>query len=149
MQRIGYGFLAIALTVSTMLPAFADEAADIAAIKSRTAALGEAFVKQDADTIRAMMTPDHVAVAFIYKGPQTLEEEIASLPDLKMEIYDAIPLTVSLLGPDAALVTGEQSYRGTFQGNPLPERVFLSEVWVRVDGKWLQKFYQETVMELE
>ena len=149
MQRIGYGFLAIALTVSTMLPAFADEAADIAAIKSRTAALGEAFVKQDADTIRAMMTPDHVAVAFIYKGPQTLEEEIASLPDLKMEIYDAIPTTVFLLGPDAALVTGEQSYRGTFQGNPLPERVFLSEVWVRVDGKWLQKFYQETVMELE
>ena len=139
----------MALTVTTMLPALADEAADIAAIKSSTEALGQAFVSQDAETIRAMMTPDHVAVAFIYKGPQTLEEEIASLPDLKMEIYDAIPLTVSLLGPDAALVTGEQSYRGTFQGNPLPERVFLSEVWVRVDGKWLQKFYQETVMELE
>ena len=66
-----------------------------------------------------------------------------------MEIYDAIPPTVSLLGPDAALVTGEQTYRGTFQGNPLPQRVFLSEVWVRVDGQWLQKFYQETIMEEE
>ncbi len=139
----------MALTVTTMLPAFADEATDIAAIKAGVTALGEAFVKRDADSIRAMMTPDHLAVAFVYKGPLTVDEEIASLPDLKMEIYDAIPPTVSLLGPDAALVTGEQSYRGTFQGNPLPERVFMSEVWVRVDGKWMQKFYQETVMELE
>ena len=31
----------------------------------------------------------------------------------------------------------------------LPERVFASEVWVRVDGKWLQKFYQETIIEEE
>ena len=54
-----------------------------------------------------------------------------------------------MLGPDAALVTTEQSYRGTYKGNPLPGRVFVSEVWVRVDGKWLQKFYQETIMEEE
>jgi len=149
MRGIGTGLLAVVIAAGTMMPAFADEAADVAAIKSRTAALGQAFVSRDAATIRAMMTPDHRAVAFIYKGPQTVDEEVASLPQLKMEIYDAIPPTVALLGPDAALVTYEQSYRGTFNGNPLPGRVFVGEVWVRIDGKWLQKFYQETVMELE
>jgi hypothetical protein len=149
MRFLRSGFLAAALAVAAIVPAFADEAADLAAINAGMAALDDAFDTGDADKIRAMMTPDHRAVVFVYKGPQTMDEQIASLPDLDMEIYDAIPPTVTLLGPDAALVTSEQSYRGTFQGNPLPGRVFASEVWVRVDGKWLQKFYQETVMEEE
>ncbi len=138
----------IVFAVSAPL-AVADEAQDIAAIGAAKSMLDAAFAGQDAAALKAMMTPDHVAVAFSYKGPQTLDEEIASLPALKIETYDSTEPRIKMLGSDAALVTQENSYRGTFKGNPLPQRVFSSEVWVRSDGKWLQKFYQETVIELE
>jgi hypothetical protein len=137
----------IALAVTA--PAAADEAADIAAIEAQRAALGQAYLAGNADAIRSLVTPDQRSVTFVYDGPQSVTDQIASLGDLKVEVYDAIPPTVDMLGADAALVTYEQSYRGTFKGNPLPGRVFVGEVWVRVDGTWLEKFYQETVMELE
>jgi uncharacterized protein (TIGR02246 family) len=148
MRLIRTGLLAAALALAA-LPAFADEAADIAAIEAQRAALGQAYEDGDADAIRGLMTPDQRSVTFVYDGPQTVDEQIATLKDLKVEVYDAIPPKVEMLGPDAALVTTEQSYRGTYKGNPLPGRVFVGEVWVRADGKWLQKFYQETIIEVE
>ena len=149
MNAIRTGLLAAVLAIAATAPAPADEAADIAAIEAQRTALGQAYETGDADAIRGLMTPDQRSVTFVYDGPQTVDEQVATLKDLKVEVYDAIPPTVEMLGPDAALVTTEQSYRGTYKGNPLPGRVFVSEVWVRVDGKWLQKFYQETIMEEE
>jgi hypothetical protein len=141
--------LAAVLLVAAACPAFADDAADIAAIEAQRAALGKAYEDGDADAVRAMLTPDQRSVAFVYDGPVTVDEQIATLKDLDVEVYDALAPKVDLLGPGSALVTTEQSYRGTFKGNPLPGRVFIGEVWVKVDGKWLQKFYQETVIEVE
>jgi uncharacterized protein (TIGR02246 family) len=149
MNAIRTGLLAAALAIAATLPAPADEAADLAAIEAQRTALGQAYETGDADAIRGLMTPDQRSVTFVYDGPQTVDEQVATLKDFKVEVYDAIPPTVDMLGPDAALVTTEQSYRGTYKGNPLPGRVFVGEVWVRVDGKWLQKFYQETIMEEE
>ena len=149
MRFLRLGLIAMAFAVASVAPVTADEAGDITAIKAGMAALDDAFDSGDGNAIRALMTPDHLAVVFAYKGPQTVDEQIASLKDLKIETYDEIPPTIATLGPDAALATHELSYRGTFEGNPLPERVFASEVWVRVDGKWLQKFYQETIIEEE
>ena len=149
MNAILIGLLAGVLAIAATASAPADEAADIAAIEAQRTALGQAYETGNAEAIRGLMTPDQRSVTFVYDGPQTVDEQVATLKDLKVEVYDAIPATVDMLGPDAALVTAEQSYRGTYKGNPLPGRVFLSEVWVRVDGKWLQKFYQETIMEEE
>jgi hypothetical protein len=149
MRMLRRGLLATVLTIAVMTPALADEAADIAAIKAGMAALGEAYEAGNAEGVRALMTLDQRSVTFVYDGPQTVEEQLAALKDLKVEVYDAIPPTFAILGPDAALATYEQSYRGTYKGNPLPQRVFIGEIWVRVEGKWLQKFYQETIMEEE
>jgi uncharacterized protein (TIGR02246 family) len=148
MNAIRTGLLAAALAIAAC-PAFADDAADIAAIEAQRTALGQAYEDGNGEAIRGLMTPDQRSVTFVYDGPQTVDEQVATLKDLKVEVYDAIPPTVDMLGPDAALITTEQSYRGSYKGNPLPGRVFVSEVWVRVDGKWLQKFYQETIMEEE
>jgi hypothetical protein len=149
MKAIRTGLLAAALAIAATAAAPADEAADIAAVEAQRTALGQAYENGDADAIRGLMTPDQRSVTFVYEGPQTVDEQVATLKDLKVEVYDAIPPTVDLLGPDAALVTYEQSYRGTYNGNPLPGRVFIGEVWVKIDGKWLQKLYQETIIEEE
>jgi len=149
MRTIRTGLLAVTLAIGATVPALADEAADIAAIEVQRTALGQAYESGDAEALRGLMTPDQRSVTFAYDGPQTVDEQVTTLKDLDVEVYDAIPPTVEMLGPDAALVTYEQSYRGTYKGNPLPGRVYIGEVWVRVDGKWLQKFYQETVIEVE
>ena len=142
-------FLTILLVLGAATPVAAGEAADIAAIEAQREALGKAYEDGDAAAARALMTPDQRSVTFVYDGPQTVAEQLASLKDLAVEVYDAIPPTFEMLGADAALVTYEQSYRGTFKGDPLPERVFVGEIWVRHGGTWLQKFYQETVIEVE
>ena len=95
------------------------------------------------------MTPDQRSVTFAYDGARTVDQQLASLKSLDIEVYDAIPPTYEMLGTDAALVTYQQSYRGTFEGNPLPGRVFVGEIWVQKGNTWLQKYYQETVIEVE
>jgi uncharacterized protein (TIGR02246 family) len=140
-------FVAAVATATTA--ARADDAAEIAAIEAQRTALGRAYADGDAAALRALMTPDQRSVAFVYDGAQTVDEQVAALKDLDVEVYDAIPPTVEFLGPAAALVTYEQSYRGTYKGNPLPGRVFVGEVWVKPDGAWLQKYYQETIIEEE
>lgn len=142
-------FLTILLVLGAATPVLAGEAADIAAIEAQREALGKAYEDGDAAAARALMTPDQRSVTFVYDGPQTVAQQVASLEDLTVEVYDAIPPTFEMLGAEAALVTYEQSYRGTFKGDPLPERVFVGEIWVRHGGTWLQKFYQETVIEVE
>jgi hypothetical protein len=149
MRRFRTTFLATLLVLGAATPTFADEAADITAIEAQREALGKAYQDRDAAAARALMTPDQRSVTFVYDGAQTVDQQLASLKDLTVEVYDAIPPTFEMLGADAALVTYEQSYRGTFEGNPLPERVFIGEIWVRDGGTWLQKFYQETVIEVE
>ena len=127
-------------------PAAADEASEVAALKAAMRGLDEAFHNQDGAMIRSMMTPDHRAVTFYYAGPQTVDEQIASLSDLKVEYYDFTEPEIALLGAGAALATYEHSYRGTFMGNPVPDRVFVSAIWVASDGTWRERFYQETVI---
>jgi hypothetical protein len=149
MRRFPTALLTTLLVLGAATPTLADEAADIAAIEAQREALGKAYQDRDAAAARALMTPDQRSVTFVYDGAQTVDQQLASLGDLTVEVYDAIPPTFEMLGADAAIVTYEQSYRGTFRGNPLPDRVFIGEIWVRDGGAWLQKFYQETVIEVE
>jgi Domain of unknown function (DUF4440) len=123
--------------------AAADDLGDIQAARAK---LDRAFEQQNADAIRGMMTPDHIAATSTYGGAITTAEQIASLPDLKVTFTDVTPPKIDVFGSVAALVTYEESLNGTFRGKPLPGRVFVSEIWVKLDGGWLEKTYQETVI---
>jgi hypothetical protein len=61
----------------------AGEAETVAAINAAAAARDNAFERQSADEIKHMMTADHIAVTPYYDAPQTVAEQIASLPELK------------------------------------------------------------------
>ena len=149
MRRLASLIVGAGIVLGAPVAALADSAADLAAIEARREALGKAYADQDGPAVRALLTADQRSVVFAYDGPLSVDEQLATLKDLDVEVYDAIPPAIDLLGPDAALVTYEQSYRGTYKGNPLPGRVYVGEVWVRSGGGWLQKFYQETVIEVE
>lgn len=122
----------------------ADETATKDQIKALVVEINKAFAKRDVATIKRLARADHIAVAAYRGKPVGLEEQLKSQSELKRQPSDFSPINVTMLGDSAALVTFENSLKGTWKGKPLPARVFVSEIWIHQDGKWRQRFYQET-----
>lgn len=102
------------------------------------------FEAQNVNAAKALMTPDHLSVTPYYGTPQSVDEVLASLPDLKYEQTDESELKVVLLGDDAAMRTLTAKVDGTFKGEPFSYKVFITAILVRQNGKWLERFYQVT-----
>ena len=138
-------FLAVYFcTILIVSNTHAEDAQLVEELKAARLALDDAFQNNDVTTIRNMVTPDHVGVTTYYEGSYSADKEIATLSKLKVKYFDFSETKVDLLGADAALVTFQNSQSGTFDGKPLPSRIFVVEIWIRKSGKWLQKHYQET-----
>ena len=124
----------------------ADDAATIAAINASSNALDAAFTKKDVATIKALMTPDHITVTPYYDGPQTVRDQLDSLGTYDWSQTIVGDVDVALLGPEVAMRTFTADLKGTFQGKALPPRVFNTEILVKRDGKWVERFYQVTTL---
>ncbi len=125
----------------------ADDADTIAAINASSNALDEAFTKKDVATIKALMTPDHITVTPYYDGPQTVQNQIDSLGEFDWSQTIVDGPNVALVSPDVALRTFTADLKGTFKGKTLPARVFATELLVKRDDKWVERFYQVTTLE--
>ncbi|MGV1014166.1 MAG: nuclear transport factor 2 family protein [Methyloceanibacter sp.] len=139
--------LVILIAGAALFEAKADDADTIAAVNASSNALDEAFTKKDVDTIKALMTPDHLTVTPYYDGPQTVQDQLDSLGEYDWSQTIVGEPNVSLLGPDVALRTFTADLKGTFKGKPLPARVFATELLVKRDGKWVERLYQVTTLE--
>lgn len=124
----------------------AGDADTIAAVNASSNALDKAFGERDIATIKALMTPDHVTVTPYYDGPQSVDDQIASLPELDYGQTIVGEPSVALLGPDVALRTFIADLKGSFKGKPLPARAFVNETLVKRDGKWIERFFQVTTL---
>ena len=134
------------LVTAGLSPARAGEAETIDAIVKAAAALDQAFERQDTKAVKDLMTPDHVAVTPYYDGPQTVADQVGSLPKLKYEqTIDGKP-TVAVLCSDAAARTFKAELNGSFEGKPIASEVYVSEIWVKRDGAWAEKLYQVTAL---
>ncbi len=137
-----FAALCLALVVS---PAWsADETAARAEIRAAIDGLIAAFEAGDADRIRSLMTPDHVAVSPNYARAYSVDDQIGSLGDLDYRVVKIGALAIDLIDADVALVSQELTVEGSFRGSPLPEEIYVTQVWVRRDDRWLQRLYQET-----
>ncbi len=146
MRYLVTALLLVALTLGVSIPARADDGATIEAIDNAAAELDEAFVKQDAEAIKSLTTPDHVAVTPYYGEPTPVAAQIASLPELKYEQTNLTEPTVKLLGSDVAMRTFTAKLDGSFKGESLSARVFVTQIMQKLDGKWREKFYQVTAL---
>jgi ketosteroid isomerase-like protein len=134
---------------SCLVPGAAARADDatVKEVEKAITALNEAFQKRDADAVKRLVTDDHVAVTPYYGGPATAAEMVATLGDLKIAEYAAARMKVTPLTRDAALVTYEVTWKGTYKGKELPRKCYASAVWVKRDGNWKEAFYQETALD--
>lgn len=140
--------VSLLLVIFTSVVAHAADTGREAVVAAKTR-LDQAFQDRDRSTIEAMMTPDHVAVTTYYGGPYAIAQQLETLDQLDADFFDFSEPEVTFLGDGSAWVSFENSYRGSYAGKPLPARVFVSELWVKQDGTWLQKLYQETVIDPE
>lgn len=146
MRRIA-AIVSLMILVASGLPsAQAGEAETIEGINKAAAALDQAFERQDKDAVKRLMTPDHVAVTPYYDGPQTVADQLGSLAELKYEQKFVGKPAITVLGADAAMRTFKAELKGSFEGKPIASKVFVSEVWVKADGAWVEKFYQVTAL---
>ncbi len=123
-----------------------DNVAVMEAIDDIVGTLDEAFENRDAKTIKALMTADHVAVLPYRATPQSVEELITTLPDLKIKQTDLGEPSVVFLGPESAMRTLTAKLEGEFKGKLLDSKVFATSILVKQDGKWRESFYQVTTL---
>lgn len=124
----------------------AEDAQTIAAVNASSDALDAAFAARDVERIRALMTPDHISVTPYYDGPQTVDDQIASLAELDYGATIIGEPSVVLLSPDVALRTFSVQMNGSFKGEPLPAHAFVNETLVKRDGRWIEAFFQITTL---
>jgi Domain of unknown function (DUF4440) len=146
MRYLATAIIFVAFNLGVSVPASADDVAAIEAVDNAAGALDEAFVKQDAEAIKLLTTPDHVAVTPYYGEPTPVAAQIASLPELKYEQTNLTEPTVKLLGQDFAMRSFEAKLDGTFKGESLSAHVFVAQIMEKLDGKWREKFYQVTAL---
>jgi uncharacterized protein (TIGR02246 family) len=121
----------------------ADTAEDV---ERSVRALLKAFNKGDVDTVKGLMTEDHVAI-LSYARFANRADQLKALADWKISEYKTGALKVKALTGDVALVSFRATIQGTYKGKEVPSPVQVAEVWVRRDGKWRQASYQETPLD--
>jgi ketosteroid isomerase-like protein len=109
-------------------------------------AVQTAFNKGDADAVRQLLIEDHVTL-LSYAQFSNAADQLKVLSDWKFSEYKIDGLKVKPLTGDVAQVTYRVTIKGTYAGKMVPSPVYVGEVWVKRDGKWLQASYQETPLE--
>jgi ketosteroid isomerase-like protein len=105
-----------------------------------------AFNKGDVDTLKRLMTEDHVTILSYARFSNTVDQ-LKVLSDWRFSEYEIDGLVVKGLAKDVALVSYQARIKGTYQGREVPSPVQTVEVWVKRDGKWLQATFQETTLD--
>lgn len=140
--------MAVVLCLASGMPnAHADDDATLSAVIAAFNAIDAAFGRKDTEALESMMTADHLAIAPYYDGPKDVAGTLDTLDDLKTKETPVSKMTVTMLGPEAAMITFVATMDGSFKGAPLPARGFVTAIMVRRDGRWLEKQYQLTGLE--
>jgi uncharacterized protein (TIGR02246 family) len=133
-------------TVVILLIAVQARADTAEEVKRSVQTILKAFNKGDVDTVKRLMTKDHVAILSYARFDNAADQQKA-LSDWKISEYKVDGLKVKALTKDVALVSFRATIKGTYKGKQVPSTVQAGEVWVRRDGKWLQASYQETPLD--
>jgi uncharacterized protein (TIGR02246 family) len=106
-------------------------------------AIQTAFNKGDVNTLKRLMTDDHVTI-LTYTQFSNAADQLKVIADFKLSEYKIEGLKVRVLTKDAALVSYQATIKGTYKGKAVPSSVHVAEVWVKRAGQWLEASYQET-----
>jgi hypothetical protein len=104
----------------------------------------EAWKNHDGKFFQNFLTDDHVEVGF--GGPTDKKTVVAGVasPVCSVKSYTVDSFELTEFGPDTALLTYHAAQDTTCGGNPVPSPVWVSSLYVKRGGQWLNALYQQT-----
>ncbi len=126
----------VCLLGSCGLAASAQESADAATIRAMETKWADSYKNRQVDVLSSLMSDDYVItmedgsvfgkVGFISHTAQPSEHvDISEFSDLKVRMHG-----------DAAVVTGSYHEQGQSGGKAYEYRDRMTDLWMKVDGKW-------------
>ncbi len=145
-MRLALLFLTL-FWVALVAPAQADDEVLRVEIKKAYQAIAEAFELQDSSAIKALTTPEHVAITSYYDGAKPIDFQLEHAADLVFTQKPISDLHVEAIGKDVAVLRFTAEMEGSFKGVALPSRAAVTMIWQKVEGGWLERLYQETPLD--
>ncbi|HYY72870.1 MAG TPA: nuclear transport factor 2 family protein [Candidatus Bathyarchaeia archaeon] len=130
-----FSALALFLLALIAIRSFAQEKADVATIRTMEAKWVEAYKQRQIATVASLLADDYVItqedgsvygkVGFISYSAGSLRVDVAEASGLKIHMHDNI-----------AVVTGAYHEKGVQGGKPYDYHDRLTDVWMKLHGKW-------------
>jgi len=112
-------------------------------------AISEAYANRDTDTVRSMTADGFIWIASFNGGGRSLDDQLAAVSQgqFAFSLQPLGEMTIESVADDTALQRFHADVSGAFGGEPLPSPVAITLIWLRQDGDWRQRLYQETPIE--
>ncbi len=122
--------------------ASADHAAAEKALIANEHKINEAVAKGDKATFTSLVAADSAMAD--ETGYMQMSDFLPMFDQVKVSTWKISDEKVHWAGANAAVVTYVWTGKGTFQGQPVPEKTYASTVWTKKDGKWVVVYHQES-----
>jgi len=104
----------------------------------------EAFKNRDKQAYGDLLADDFTAVEDDNEGMRKKSAAVAEVDHSVVSNYHLFALTVVPLDTNSALVTYEITLEFPAKAQLRFKRVLVSEVWLKRNGQWKERYYQET-----
>jgi hypothetical protein len=104
----------------------------------------EAFKNKDKKAYGDLLADDFMAVEDDSQGQRNKSTAVGEIDRSVINSYTLFALKVLPLHPSAALVTYELTMLFPPTAQVRFKRVLISELWLKRDGQWKMRYYQET-----
>lgn len=104
----------------------------------------EAFKKKDKKAYDALLADDFVGVEDDNQGQRKKAAAVAEIDRSVVNDYKLFAVSVTRLDPNSALVTYELTLLFPPKATVKFKRVMVGEIWIRRNGQWKERYYQET-----
>jgi hypothetical protein len=104
----------------------------------------DAFQKKDKKAYSDLLADEFVAVEDDGQGTRTKDAVLGEIDRSNIYKYYLFAFKAIPLNSDAALATYELTMQFFPGAQVRLKRVLIVELWVKRDGQWKQRFYQET-----
>lgn len=104
----------------------------------------EAFKNRKKQAYSDLLADDFIAVEDDNQGMRNKSAAVAEIDGSVVRDYHLFALNVVPLDANAALVTYEITLEFPVTAQVRLKRVLVSEVWLKRNGQWKERYYQET-----
>jgi hypothetical protein len=119
-----------------------DKAATEKALIANEHKINEAVAKGDKATFTSLVTPD--AWSADGNGFMKVSDFSSMMDQLKLTKWNITDEKVTWADANTAIVTYTWTGAGTFQGQKVPAKTYVSSVWTKKGDKWLAVYHQES-----